>query len=103
MVTFIAAGNPFGHRGLQQLIKGDWPLLSFLDIGLCIFDRPDSAILLGFDPGRLQELKPNAPNSSVCLQRVVSKSPADAGLWPRITKGRFYDTSSFFLSAGPHV
>ena len=78
-------GNPFGHCGLQQLIKGDWPLLRFLDIGLNMLEMHDTAVLMGLDPARVQELRSDAPESAGFLPRSISASPADAGLWPRLT------------------
>lgn len=48
-------GCPFGHCGLQQLIKGVWPLTT-LRIGFDTRERLDGGLLLGLDPDKVQEL-----------------------------------------------
>ena len=64
------SGNPFGHCGLLQLIKGNWPLTS-LRVGLDTVERRDSALLLGLDPGKVQELRAGAHGSAARLQRAL--------------------------------
>ena len=83
--------------GLQQLTKGNWPLLDSLEVSLNMLKRHGSAALLGLDTDHVQQLKSHCSVGAFRAAFLLGLgfARADEHLWPKLKDVQFSCMSAF--------